>query len=232
MPTPHISAEAGEFAPDLLMPGDPKRAARVASELFTDAKLVTDVRGITGYTGTVDGRPLSVMASGMGAASVSIYATELYRFYGVRRIVRIGTCGGLQPDLDVGDVVVASAAHTDSATASVRVPGVSLSLAPSPRLLGAAIGAAGGNVRVGAVLSTDYFYLSRPGVIDALQELGTLAIEMEAAGLYATAMAEKAEALTIVTVSDHVRTRAAMTSDERERRYEEMLDLAVRTLAG
>ncbi|TQS40186.1 DeoD-type purine-nucleoside phosphorylase [Cryptosporangium phraense] len=230
-PTPHISAGSGEFAPDMLMPGDPKRAARIAADLLTDATLVTDVRGISGFTGTIGGRPLSVMASGMGNPSISIYATELYRFYGVRRIIRVGTCGGIPEDLAVGDVVVASAAHTESTTGTVRVPGVSLSLAPSPHLLRSALTASGADVRVGPVLSTDFFYLTRPGVVDALGELGTLAIEMEAAGLYATAMAEGAEALAILTVSDHVKTRAAMSSDERERRYERMLDLAVKTLS-
>jgi purine-nucleoside phosphorylase len=228
--TPHIGAEAGEFAPDVLMPGDPKRADRIAAELLTDAKLVTDVRGITGYTGTLDGRPLSVMASGMGAPSMYIYATELFRFYGVRRIVRVGTCGGLQESLDIGDVVVAAAAHTNSSISQIHVPGVTLSLAASPRLLQAALAAGGEDLAVGSVYSTDFFYLQRPDILAGLERMGTLAIEMEAAGLYACAQMEGREALTILTVSDHVKKEAAMNADERERQFARALELAVLAL--
>ena len=114
MPTPHISAENGQIAPLVLMPGDPKRAERIAADLLSDVEVVSDVRGIKALTGTFEGTPMSVMASGMGIPSVSIYATELYRFYGVRRIVRVGTCGAISPDVAVRDVVIATAAHTNS----------------------------------------------------------------------------------------------------------------------
>ncbi|HEY0185985.1 MAG TPA: purine-nucleoside phosphorylase, partial [Cellulomonas sp.] len=120
MATPHISAEPGDLAPDVLMPGDPRRATRIAETVLTDARLVTQVRGILGYTGTWQGRPVSVVASGMGVPSISIYATELFRFYGVQRIIRIGTAGGMSPQLDLGDVVIATAAHTDSAVSEHR----------------------------------------------------------------------------------------------------------------
>ncbi|MEY9872035.1 purine-nucleoside phosphorylase [Streptacidiphilus sp. MAP12-33] len=230
MATPHISAEPGDFAPRVLMPGDPLRARRIAEDLLTDAKQVTDVRGILGFTGTYRGEPLSVMASGMGAPSMSIYATELFRFYGVRRIVRVGTAGALQESLGLGDVIVVSAAHTDATTATVRVPGVSLSLAPSPRLLVDAVSVAGDAAQVGPVLSSDYFYLDRPEVVDRLTALGTLAVEMEAAGLYAVAAAEGGEALTLLTVSDHIRTGEAMDSATRETRYQRMVDIAARAL--
>jgi len=114
MATPHISAQPGDFAPAVLMPGDPRRAERIAGQLMPDARKVSDVRGIVGYTGTHEGRPLSVMASGMGQPSLSIYATELYSFYGVERIVRVGTCGGLSPKVAVGDVVIAIDGKTTS----------------------------------------------------------------------------------------------------------------------
>src|SRR5687768_4580151 len=138
MATPHINAEAGDFAPDVLMPGDPRRAMRIAENVLEDAHLVTEVRGILGYTGTFEGRPVSVLASGMGMPSMAIYATELFRFFGVRRIIRIGTAGGMAPHLQVGDVVIASAAHTDSAMTAGKIPGIHYSHAPSFALLAAA----------------------------------------------------------------------------------------------
>lgn len=231
MTTPHIAAGPDEIAPLVIMPGDPKRARRIARELLDDARLVTEVRGIPGFTGTLRGRPVTVMASGMGAPSIGIYATELFRFYGVERIIRVGTAGALQESLSLGDVVVASAAHTDSSLPTVRMAGVTLSLAPSPRLLAAAMAAAPA-ARVGPVFSSDHFYLSRPALLDGLTEVGTLAVEMEAAGLYGVAAAEGREALTIVTISDHIRTGEAMSAELRESRYEAALDVAVRTLLG
>ena len=142
MATPHIDAEPGDFAPAVLMPGDPRRAKLIAETLFESPRLVNEVRGILGYTGTFDGRPISVLASGMGCPSITIYATELYRFFGVRRIIRVGTAGGMQEALQLGDVIAASAAHTDSAMASARIPGVSMSHAPTFELLASAVGAA------------------------------------------------------------------------------------------
>ncbi|SEL78391.1 purine-nucleoside phosphorylase [Streptacidiphilus jiangxiensis] len=230
MVTPHIAAGPADFAPRVLMPGDPLRARRIAQDFLTDARQVTDVRGILGFTGTYRGEPMSVMASGMGAPSMSIYATELFRFYGVQRIIRVGTAGALQESLSLGDVIVVSAAHTDATAATVRVPGVTLSLAPSPRLLVDALAAAGDDAQVGPVLSSDYFYLDRPEVIDRLTALGTLAVEMEAAGLYAVAAAEQREALTVLTVSDHIRTGEAMDAATRETRYQRMVDIAARAL--
>jgi len=229
MPTPHIAAGPDEIAPLVIMPGDPRRAQRIANELLDDPRLVTEVRGIPGYTGTLQRRPVTVMASGMGAPSISIYATELFRFYGVKRIIRVGTAGALQDDLRLGDVVVASAAHTDSSLPTVRMAGVTLSLAPSPRLLAAAMAAAPA-ARVGPVFSSDHFYLSRPALLDALSAVGTLAVEMEAAGLYGVAAAEGREALTVVTISDHIRTGEQMPAEIRESQYRAALDVAVRTL--
>lgn len=233
MATPHIGAAEGEIAPLVLMPGDPHRARRIAETFLQDARLVTDVRGILGYTGLFNGEPMSVLASGMGIPSVSIYATELFRYYGVRRIVRVGTAGAIPATVSVRDVIIASAAHTDSSLSRLLVDGVTLSLTPSYGLLRAAADAAAqqaGGIHVGPVLTSDHFYLDRPGVFDALERRGTLAIEMEAAGLYAVAAAEGGEALAVLTVSDHVRTGESLTAQERETCFERMLDIAAKAL--
>jgi purine-nucleoside phosphorylase len=219
----------------VLMPGDPKRAARIADDFLTEARLVSDVRGIGVYTGTYEGRPMSVMASGMGLPSISIYATELYRFYGVRRIVRVGTCGAILPAVRVRDVVIASAAHTNSSVSQTLVPGLSLSLAPSYSLLRAAADAAQAvtdvGVHVGPVFASDHFYEWGPNAIGALTKLGTLAVEMEAAGLYSVALAEGGEALTVLTASDHLLDPSQdMTSEERETSYRAMVTVAANAL--
>lgn len=218
-PTPHISAAPDDFAPAVLMPGDPRRARRIAEELFEEPRLVTEVRGILGFTGTFAGTPVSVVASGMGGPSIAIYATELARFYGVTRIVRVGTAGGLQPDLTLGSVVAASAAHTDSAMTSRWVPGVALSAAPAFGLLAAAVAAAERDavpLRVGPVFSSDSFYTGEPETTGALAALGTLAVEMEAATLYAVGAREGIETLAVVTVTDDLIGGAHLSSDERE----------------
>ncbi len=235
--TPHIAAAPGDFAPLVLMPGDPRRARRIAETFLQDARLVTDVRGILGYTGTHQGEPMSVLASGMGIPSVSIYATELFRHYGVRRIVRVGTAGAITESVAVRDVVIASAAHTDSSLSRILVDGVTLSLAPSYRLLHAAAEAArqrgrsgGEAVHIGPVFTSDHFYLDRPAVFDALERRGTLAVEMEAAGLYAVASAEGGEALAVLTVSDHLRTGDVLTAEERETDFDRALRIAATAL--
>ncbi len=233
MATPHIGAAPGEIAPLVLMPGDPRRARHIAESFLQDARLVTEIRGILGYTGLHNGVPMSVLASGMGIPSMSIYATELFRHYRVRRIVRVGTAGAIPATVSVQDVVIASAAHTDSSVSRQLVDGVTLSLAPSYALLRAAVDAAAGwpgGVHVGPVLTSDHFYLDRPGVFDALERRGTLAVEMEAAGLYAVADAEGGEALAILTVSDHVRTGESMSPEERETGFRRMVDIGAAAL--
>jgi purine-nucleoside phosphorylase len=218
------------------MPGDPRRARRIADELFDDARLVTEVRGILGFTGTHGGQPISVLASGMGGPSIAIYATELARFYGVRRIVRVGTAGGLQTDLALGSVVAASAAHTDSAMTARWVPGVALSAAPSFALLSAAVAAAVRDavaLRVGPVFSSDTFYADDSGVAEKLGALGTLAVEMEAATLYAVGAREAVETLALVTITDDLTTGAQLSSDERETGFGVAARLAIAAgLAG
>lgn len=235
MATAHISADLGDFAGDVLMPGDPLRARRMADLLLDDARLVTEVRGILGFTGTCQGRPLSIMASGMGMPSATIYATELVRFFEVRRIVRVGTAGGLGPDVGLRDVVIATSAHTDSAMSAVRIPGIAFSHAASFGLAAAAMAAGrdspdGPVIHAGPVFTTDHFYLERPDVIAALRTHGTLAVEMEAAALYAVAAAERCEALAVMTITDHLLTSDELSSTEREESFQAALSVALAAL--
>lgn len=232
MPTPHISAARGDFAPAVLLPGDPRRAQRIAELLMPDARLVTDVRGMLGFTGTVNGRPLSVMGSGMGQPSATIYATELFREYDVERIIRVGTAGGIAPQVKVGDVLVAIGAHTDSQMNQLRIPGVHFSAVASYRLAHAAVAAAPAagitDLHVGTVISRDHFYLAVPGQVDLLSSYGVLGVEMEAAALYGVAAEHGREALTVLTVSDHLLDGSSdMTAEERETRFTGALTLAV-----
>ena len=222
MATPHISAQPGDFAPAVLMPGDPRRAERIAGQLMPDARKVSDVRGIVGYTGTHEGRPLSVMASGMGQPSLSIYATELYSFYGVERIVRVGTCGGLSPKVAVGDVVIAI---VDSIC-----PGVRISATASWNLLKAAADAAGEDpsVKIAPVVSRDRVYGNPAEQTERLAGIGTLGVEMEAAALYCIAAELDGQALAVLTVSDHLLDPSQnMSAADRETRFGKALALAV-----
>lgn len=230
MPTPHIEAAPGDFAPAVLMPGDPRRARRIAETLFDDARQINEVRNMWAYTGTVQGRPISVMGSGMGMPSMTLYATELFRFFGVERIVRVGTCGAYADALNVGDIVIASAAHTDSAINDKRIPGVRFAPAASFGLVRAAVGAAealGIPAHVGPVFSGDHFYLMGRETVDGLRDHGTLAVDMETAALYGVAAAEGGEALTVLTVSDHIYRDEEMSSEERELRVKDAASIAV-----
>lgn len=233
MSTPHIAAEPGDFAPLVLMPGDPQRARVIAKTFFTRPHLVTDVRGIEGWTGKVDGMDVSVMASGMGMPSLSIYATELIRFYGAKRIVRVGTVGGIADKVQLGDIIIGNAAHTDSAIAATRVPGVHYSHVPAFPLLEGAVGMARAERikhHVGPLFSSDLFYTDRPEVTQALKQHGTLAVEMEAAALYGLAAAEGVEALAVCTVSDHLFRSEEMTSQERSTHVEDAVQVALGAL--
>ena len=230
MATPHISAAPGDFAPAVLMPGDPKRAERIAHLLMDDARLVTDVRGMLGFTGTVDGRPLSVMGSGMGQPSATIYVTELFKEYGVERVIRVGTCGGIAPEVNVGDVVVALGAHTDSSMNTYRLPGLHFSAVASYNLVRAAVDAPTDtdNVHVGTILSRDHFYLTPEGQVEDLARYGVLGVDMEAAAMYGVAAEFGKEALTVLTVSDHLLDHSQdMSAEDRETKFQGALKLAV-----
>jgi len=234
--TAHIAAEPGDFAPAVLMPGDPRRAERIARTLMPDARLVTDVRGMLGFTGTVDGKPLSVLGSGMGMPSITIYAHELFAQFGVQRIIRVGTAGGISPQVGLGDVIVAVGAHTDSNMNQQRLAGLHFSAVASFELVRAAADAAvagaldGQPVHVGMIMSHDHFYLpnSDPGWLPRLAQYGVLGVEMEAAALFGVAAEFGKQALAVLTVSDLLfDTAAQMTSDERETRFAGALRLAL-----
>lgn len=231
MATPHIACEPGDIAELVIMPGDPKRAERIAKTRMENVRLVSDVRGIGAWTGTVDGVPMTAMASGMGVPSLSIYATELFSQYGVKRIVRVGTCGGISDKVKVRDIIVGSSAHTNSAVSTIDIPGVTLSLAASYDMLRGAVDKARDGdrgVHVGAVYTSDFFYSSRMDIVPALDKLGTLGVEMEAAGLYACALANNAEALAVLTVSDHLKDGSGdLTSEERETLFQGALEVAI-----
>lgn len=233
MPTPHISAEKGEFAPSILLPGDPLRAQHIAENFLEDAKLVNEVRNMLGYTGSYEGIPVSVMGTGMGIPSASIYATELISEYGVERLIRVGSCGGILPSVELRDVVLAIGACTDSGVNRVRYGGYDFSATADFELLRAAADAAesrGIPVKVGNVHSADLFYNPDPAAFDRMEAMGVLAVEMEAAGLYGVAAEKGGRALTIATVSDHVRTGASTTSEERQQTFDEMVVIALETV--
>jgi len=233
MPTPHISAEKGDFAPSILLPGDPLRAKHIADNFLDDVKQVNEVRNMLGYTGSYQGVPVSVMGTGMGIPSASIYASELITEYGVGRLIRVGSCGGILPSVEIRDVILAIGACTDSGVNRVRYGGYDFSATADYALLRAAADAAaarGLEVKVGNVHSADLFYNPDPIAFDRMEAMGVLAVEMEAAGLYGVAAEKGGRALTIATVSDHVRTGASTTSEEREQTFGEMVVIALETV--
>lgn len=230
MPTPHINAPDGAFADTLLMPGDPQRAKHIAERFLDDADLVTDVRGMLGYTGTYEGRAVSVMASGMGMPSAAIYITELLRSYGVRRIIRVGTAGVYAPDLALRQIVAATDAVTNSNLPEII--GAPAVLEPSAALLATAQGVAeqhGIDLQTGTVFTSDIFYEPNDDARHEHTANGVLCVEMETAALYAIAAVEGAEALTLLTMTDHLVTGEHLSSQERQLTVDEMLELGLRT---
>ncbi|VEI14081.1 purine-nucleoside phosphorylase [Trueperella bialowiezensis] len=230
MATPHINAEKGDFAPAVLMPGDPKRAERMANLLMPDAKVVSDVRGIKAFTGEVDGKPLSIMASGMGQPSLAIYVTELFTEFDVERVIRVGTCGGLSDVVKIGDVVIANGAHYEGVINTHLIPETHFSAVASHNLVQAAWEAAEGDpgVVVAPVISRDRFYDVPREVDEAAARVGTAGAEMEAGALYGLAARHGKQALAVLTVSDHLTVDSVdMTAEERETNFQKALKLAV-----
>ncbi len=229
-PTPHINATPADFAKTVLMPGDPLRAKFIAENFLENARLVNNVRGIQGYTGSYKSVPVSVMASGMGMPSIGIYSYELYNFFGVENIIRVGSAGAMQKELRVRDIVIAQGACTDSAFAhQYGLPG---SFAPIAdyRLLSRAVSVATErNLRfsVGNVLSSDIFYHDDADSSAAWAKMGVLAVEMESAALYMNAARANKSALGIFTVSDHLLTGEATTAEERQTSFTAMMELAL-----
>lgn len=234
MTTPHIAANPGDFAETLLMPGDPLRARFIAEHYLDDVRQVTAVRNMLGYTGHYRGQRVSVMGSGMGIPSISIYATELYQQFGVRRIVRVGSCGAIASHLKLGDLVVAMGASTDSSVNRLRCGGHDFAAITSYSLLRQVVAEAerqGLALHVGNCFSTDQFYHPDGELLARWQRLGVLAVEMEAAGLYGVAAACGGEALALLTVSDHCTVaQPAMSPAQREQGLGQMVQLALDAL--
>ena len=232
-PTPHISAEYGDFAKTVLMPGDPLRAKMIAETFLQDAKQVNNVRGIHGYTGYYNGARVSVMASGMGMPSMGIYSYELFNFYGVDNIIRVGTAGSINMDVKVRDVVLGQGACTDSNYGSqFSLPGTFAPIA-SYKLISAAVEEAkalGVNWHVGNIISSDRFYNDTPNTLD-WAKMGVMAVEMEAAALYMNAARANKHALAICTISDHIITGEATTSEERQNSFTDMMKIALNVAA-
>ncbi len=233
IPTPHINARAGEIAKTVLMPGDPLRAKFIAETFLTDPVLVNNVRGVQGHTGTWKGVPVTVMASGMGIPAISIYSWELYHYYDVDNIIRIGSAGALSDELNVMDIVIGQGACTNSVLpATFGVPGTFAPIADYTLLRKAVEAAAerGARVTVGNILSADNFYSAEgqePN--DAWKRMGVLAVEMEAAGLYANAAYAKKRALCICTISDHLYKHQYLSAEERQTSFTQMMEIALDT---
>jgi len=230
MATIHINAARGEFAETVLMPGDPLRAQYIAENFLDDARQVTDVRNMLGFTGKFKGSAVSVMAHGMGIPSASIYCTELIKDYGVKRILRVGSCGTVHPAVELRDVVIAMGASTDSGVNRMRFGGYDLAAIASFSLLRNAVRVAEKkNIRfhVGNVFSADLFYAADPTQLDLMKKNKILGVEMETAGIYAIAAEFGAQALAICTVSDDIKSGEALSPAERQSTFDGMIELAL-----
>ncbi len=240
IPTPHINASRGDFAETVLMPGDPCRSQYIAESFLENARLVNDVRGVKGYTGLYKGKKVSVMASGMGMPSIGIYSYELFNFFGVENIIRVGSAGSYSANVKIRDLVLAQAACTDSNySKQFNLPGDFSPIADYSLLSSclAVCEAAGFRCHVGNVLSSDRFYGDLDGLPDykkpllAWSKMGVLAVEMEAAALYMNAARAGKRALALLTVSDSLVTGEATSAEERQSSFNEMIKAALETAA-
>ena len=230
MATPHINAEDGAFAETILLPGDPLRAKYIAEPFMDDIKQVTDVRNMFGFTGSYQGKPVSVMGTGMGIPSCSIYATELITEYGVKNLIRVGSCGAVSTEIKLLDVIIGMGASTDSKVNRIRFNGHDFAAIASYELLRKAVESAnahGIHARVGNIFSADLFYSPEENAFDLMEKYNILGVEMEAAGLYGVAAEYGANALCILTVSDQIRTGEKATAEERQTSFNDMLQIAL-----
>ncbi len=235
MATKHMNAAAGDFADTVLMPGDPLRAQYIADTYLDDARRVTDVRNMWGFTGTYKGRPVSVMAHGMGIPSVSIYCYELVSYYEVKRIIRVGSCGTSHPDVKLRDLVIAMGASTDSACNRMRFGGYDLAALASFDLVRKAVDAAdaaGVRYHVGNLFSADLFYTPDPDMFETMAKYNVYGIEMEAAGIFPIAAEFDVEATAICTVSDDIPSGDHLSTDERATGFDEMILVALEAVAA
>ena len=232
MAAKHINAAPGDFAETVLMPGDPLRAQYIADTYLDDARRVTDVRNMWGFTGEYRGHRISVMAHGMGIPSVSIYCTELIRDYGVQRIMRVGSCGTSHPDVKLRDLIIAQGASTDSSVNRMRFGGYDYAALATFDLVRKAVDVAEAhNVRyhVGNIFSADLFYTPDTDMFETMAKFDVYGVEMEAAGMYPIAAELGAEALAICTVSDDIPSGAALSVEERATTFDEMITVALET---
>lgn len=233
----HIGAAPGDIAPVVLLPGDPLRAKWIAETFLDDATCYSEVRGMYGFTGTWNGRPVSVQGSGMGQPSMAIYVNELFASYDVQQIIRVGSCGGLTTDVAIRDVVLASGACTDSSMNRHRFLGLDYAPVADFGLLRAAYDAASARddvtTHVGLIYSLDSFYNPRAAELTKpLVDHGVLAVEMEASSLYTLAASYKRKALAICTVSDHIVTGEETAAAEREQTFSAMVEIALEAALG
>jgi purine-nucleoside phosphorylase len=228
--TPHINADKDAFGRTVLMPGDPLRSKFIAENFLENPQLINNIRGIQGYTGTYKGKKVSVMASGMGMPTIGIYSYELFNFFGVDNIIRIGSTGALQESVHVRDIVFGMGACTNSNYASQYNLNGTFAPIASYKLLKEAIAQAeaiGANYHVGNILSSDTFYSDDKNANEGWQKMGVLCIEMEAAALYMNAARSGKNALAILTVSDSMVTGEATTAEERQNSFTQMMEIAL-----
>lgn len=230
MPTPHLAAKADDFAETVLLPGDPLRAQFIAENFLKDVREVNKVRNMLGFTGNYHGIPVSVMGSGMGIPSISIYARELIAEYGVKNLVRVGSCGAVSPGVKLRDVLIGMGGCTDSGVNRARFGGYDFAAIADYHLLSAHVEAAAElaiPVKVGNLFSADLFYTPQPEMFDRMEKMGVLAVEMEAAGLFGVCAELGARGMAICTVSDHIRSGESVSSEERETSFTQMMEIAL-----
>ncbi len=228
----HINAAPDDFATTVLMPGDPLRAQYIAETYLDDVRRVSDVRNMWGFTGTYKDQPISVMAHGMGIPSASIYVHELLSDHGVKRIIRVGSCGTTHPDVKLRDLIIAQGASTDSGVNRMRFGGYDYAALATFDLVRKAVAVAesqGVRYHVGNIFSADLFYTPDPDMFETMAKYNVYGIEMEAAGIYPIAAEHGAEALAICTVSDDIPSGAALSTDERATTFDEMITVALET---
>jgi purine-nucleoside phosphorylase len=228
--TIHIGAKEGEIAETVLMPGDPYRAKWAAETFLTDVKLVNEVRGMLGFTGHWNGHRVTIQGSGMGMPSLSIYANELISNYGAQTLIRIGSCGGMQPYVGIRDIIIAMTATTITSPSAGIFREVNYAPCADWSLLRAAVDAAqskGTKTHVGGIYSSDVFYAERPDLDEQMVRHGILGVEMEAAELYTLAARHKRRALAVLTVSDHLQTGEALPAADREQSFGDMVEIAL-----
>ncbi len=229
----HLAAEKGEIAETVLLPGDPLRAKWISETFLKDAFCYNQVRGMLGFTGTYQGKPVSVQGSGMGIPSTLVYCNELIKEYGVQRIIRVGSAGSYQPDVHLNDIVIAMSASTDSNTNANRFPNATFAPTVSFGLFQKAVRYSQEHqipIKAGNVLSSDTFYDDDPEYFKQWADYGVLCVEMETAGIYSLAAKYRIEALTLLTISDSLVTKEELSHQERESSFTKMVEMALATL--